>query len=129
MSNFMIDGSTKPQIFAEKMNILRKFLTIFGLSIRCFDVNQKTQFLHERLQRPFPVRYDHCVLSLIFLHLHAFFSLGLMQRLLASEDALSLWRREAENTAVFEGYEDPCFMIHGCARLDHGSRKLLAPEL
>ena len=78
---------------------------------------------------PFPVRYDHCVPSLIFLHLHAFLSLGLMHRLLASEDALSLWRREAENTAVFEGYEDPCLMIHGCARLDHGSRKLLAPEL
>ncbi len=52
-----------------------------------------------------------------------------MHRLLASEDALSLWRREAENTAVFEGYEDPCLMIHGCARLDHGSREFLAPEL
>lgn len=41
----------------------------------------------------------------------------------------SLSCHEAENAAIFEGYEDLCLVIHGCASLDYGSRKLLPPKL
>ncbi|MBA7623323.1 hypothetical protein ES703_30718 [subsurface metagenome] len=45
------------------------------------------------------------------------------------EEVGSLSCHEAENAAIFEGYEDLCLVIHGCASLDYGSRKLLPPKL
>jgi len=45
------------------------------------------------------------------------------------EEVGSLSCRETENAAIFEGYEDPCLVIHDCASLNYGSRKLLPPKL